>query len=60
MCFESTEMIIKLFFFYLCIEMDDTFVSILMTKAVDGVCQSHGKHSPPKLINVVFSLRKRK
>lgn len=40
--------------------MDDTFVSILMMKAVDRVCQSHGKHSPPKLINVVFSLRKRK
>lgn len=62
MCFESIKIIInyKINFFNLCIEMDDTFVSILMMKAVDRVCQSHGKHSPPKLINVVFSLRKRK
>lgn len=38
--------------------MDDTFVSILMTETVDRVCQSNGKHSPPELINVVFSLVK--
>lgn len=39
--------------------MDDTFISVLMMKAVDRVCQSHGKHSPPEIINVVFSLIKR-
>lgn len=38
--------------------MDDTFISILMTETVDRVCQSNGKHSPPELINVVFSLVK--